>query len=110
MKVLYFAYAQMMQRGKPFNARVRGEIREKGHNDAAAKFGGQYRGSLVYGQVRQITQHQLAHLVKQEGSEYKLIQVTTSAGVQVSTFEYVKQDFDDLPIIDDGRFKGPKLG
>lgn len=108
-----FVYAELEESpdhdGEP--AIAFGELRQRGA-DAAAKFL-PLSNRPIHGQLRYVPWSVIRELDRSEEPEYLRANIIVLAGyasVGAYAYQYQLADFDSLPLIWDGRFKGPEEG
>jgi gamma-glutamylcyclotransferase (GGCT)/AIG2-like uncharacterized protein YtfP len=108
--VQLFAYGELMTRQGRWKAAARGDLRKRG-KDCAARFDSVYKyAGIVYGQVQVISGEEFQKLAKLEAPEYKARWIRLTDGRVCAAFQYIKPDFESLPEIKSGKFRGPDEG
>lgn len=107
-----FVYAELESVKDP-NAQpacAHGILRQR-DDDGAAQFGP--TKSLVYGEVRYVTLPELHDIDSIEAPEYQRVTIMVYTDREVFSayaYAYIMPDFNTLPLVPDGRFKGPEYG
>lgn len=103
-EVNLFVYGNLQYAHSKYDAFAFGELRHRFSRDAAAKFGEKYK-TKVYGQIHKVSEKKIKALDISEKPEYKRIKIKLNDGTIVFTYEYIKNDFEDHKLIQNGKYK-----
>lgn len=101
-----FVYAELKNPHKPDDRSARGTLRLRPDGDGAAQF---YPGTtrLVFGQLLS-PERDSAKLAKAEKPEFRRRRIVLTDGTLCEAFEYIKRDFEELPLVPSGRWPPEK--